>query len=230
LYEQVLYGLIQNIATFFPAGSTRDQYVAAAAKFRIPYWDWAVVPAAGKTPLPDSVQSPLVVVYGPNGPQEISNPLSSYIFDPLNSSDLPDPPVCPNHPPRSHTESDILQFNVYLETLRYPDSLYENASSRDYLVGQQLNNSAASLRSRLYNLLTNYHDYSKFSNEAWIPAPNPALYDSLESVHDSIHGLVGTGGHMSYVTYAAFDPIFMLHHTMVDRVFAMWQVLNPNSR
>jgi tyrosinase len=35
---------------------------------------------------------------------------------------------------------------------------------------------------------------------------------------------------MSIVTYAAFDPIFMLHHTMVDRIFAMWQKLNPDSK
>lgn len=34
---------------------------------------------------------------------------------------------------------------------------------------------------------------------------------------------------MTYLDYAAFDPIFMLHHAMVDRLFAMWQVLNPDS-
>ncbi len=34
---------------------------------------------------------------------------------------------------------------------------------------------------------------------------------------------------MSYIDYSAFDPIFWLHHTMVDRCFAIWQVLNPGS-
>jgi len=31
------------------------------------------------------------------------------------------------------------------------------------------------------------------------------------------------------VDYAAFDPIFWLHHTNIDRLFAIWQTINPNS-
>lgn len=34
---------------------------------------------------------------------------------------------------------------------------------------------------------------------------------------------------MTYLDYAAFDPVFWLHHTMVDRCFALWQALYPNS-
>lgn len=34
---------------------------------------------------------------------------------------------------------------------------------------------------------------------------------------------------MSYVDYSAFDPIFYLHHAMIDRCFAIWQTLNPKS-
>lgn len=34
---------------------------------------------------------------------------------------------------------------------------------------------------------------------------------------------------MTYIDYSAFDPIFMLHHAMIDRIFAMWQILNPTS-
>lgn len=62
-----------------------------------------------------------------------------------------------------------------------------------------------------------------------MPFVNPPNYDSIESVHDQIHGLAGSGGHMSYIEYSAFDPIFFLHHAMIDRCFAMWQALNPNS-
>jgi tyrosinase len=54
-------------------------------------------------------------------------------------------------------------------------------------------------------------------------------YDSIESLHDQIHGLTGSGGHMNFIEYSAFDPIFWLHHAMIDRCFAMWQILNPNS-
>jgi len=31
------------------------------------------------------------------------------------------------------------------------------------------------------------------------------------------------------VDYAAFDPIFWLHHTNIDRLFAIWQTIYPNS-
>lgn len=74
-----------------------------------------------------------------------------------------------------------------------------------------------------------YKDYTTFSNEAWISEINPAGYDSIESIHDQIHGLTGSGGHMTYINYSAFDPLFFLHHAMIDRIFAMWQVINPNS-
>lgn len=54
------------------------------------------------------------------------------------------------------------------------------------------------------NLLENYRTYSHFSNEAWFPN-NDGAYDSLESLHDQIHGLVGTnGGHMAYVSQVSW--------------------------
>lgn len=34
---------------------------------------------------------------------------------------------------------------------------------------------------------------------------------------------------MGAVDYSAFDPIFWLHHTMIDRVFAIWQGIYPDS-
>ena len=52
------------------------------------------------------------------------------------------------------------------------------------------------------NLLEAYPLYKNFSNKAWIP-DSAGTYDSLESLHDEIHGLVGTnGGHMAYVSKA----------------------------
>jgi hypothetical protein len=34
---------------------------------------------------------------------------------------------------------------------------------------------------------------------------------------------------VSSVAYSAFDPIFWLHHTNVDRYFALWESINPTS-
>ncbi|KAK6610608.1 hypothetical protein H4I96_02206 [Botrytis cinerea] len=212
LYEQTLHSIVVFIAAQFSAGAERDRYTAAAANFRIPYWDWAVVPPTGESVLPPSVSTPTITVNGPAGVQTISNPLFSYHFNPLDPSELPDAP-----------------FSQFPQTLRYPTSNDASATSQNNLVARQLDNSAASFRNRLYNLFTNYHDYSTFSNEAWITASSPGDFDSIESLHDQIHGLTGSGGHMAYIDYSAFDPLFFLHHAMIDRCFAIWQTLNPDS-
>jgi tyrosinase len=228
LYEQVLYDLIQYIASLWPAGSERDEYVAAATIFRIPYWDWAAVPPAGQSVLPDSVGgSAFIMVNGPNGEQEIENPLFSYIFKPLNTSQLPDPPVSISI--INLYTSNRNKFDLYPQTMRYPTTEDSSAASQNNILAEEMDINAASFRGRLFNLFTNYHDYTDFSNEAWIPTVNPEGYDSIESIHDQIHGITGGGGHMSYIEYSAFDPVFFLHHAMIDRIFSMWQVINPNS-
>ncbi|HEY1544376.1 MAG TPA: tyrosinase family protein [Xanthobacteraceae bacterium] len=49
---------------------------------------------------------------------------------------------------------------------------------------------------------------------------------ALEDVHDRIHGWVS--GDMGVVGTAAYDPIFWSHHTMIDRIWWLWQVQNGN--
>src|SRR2546423_6559722 len=45
----------------------------------------------------------------------------------------------------------------------------------------------------------------------------------LESLlHNAVHGWVG--GSMGQVPLAAYDPIFYAHHTMVDRIWYLWQL------
>jgi hypothetical protein len=48
------------------------------------------------------------------------------------------------------------------------------------------------------------------------PATDPAFYDSLESIHGQIHGMTGRNGHMGVVDFAAFDPVFWMHHANVS--------------
>lgn len=50
----------------------------------------------------------------------------------------------------------------------------------------------------------------------------------VEGLHDRVHMWVG--GHMGQIPYAAFDPIFWAHHTMVDRVWRLWQLRHPGAR
>ena len=121
------------------------------------------------------------------------------------------------------------QYNEQSYVLRYPNNNTASAVSQNDLVSRQLDNNAATFRSRVYNLLGQQHNYSVFSNTGWYPDNTDADYDSIEGIHDQIHALVGSGGHMSVTDYSAFDPLFMLHHANIDRLFAMWQVINPDS-
>ncbi len=112
--------------------------------------------------------------------------------------------------------------------MRYPTSGQSDAKSQDPLVVDQIDQSQATYSKRFMNLLEAYPQYSQFSNEAWYPN-SPGTYDSLESLHDQLHGLIGNGGHMSYLDYSAFDPVFWLHHTNIDRLFSIWQAIYPDS-
>ncbi|KAI8965927.1 Di-copper centre-containing protein [Daldinia sp. FL1419] len=214
LYEQVLYNIVQFIASFYPP-DLQDRFQKAADTFRIPYWDWAAVPADGLSVLPDSVGgSPIINVTGPNGAQTITNPLFSYVFRPFNSSTFPDFP-----------------YNTWLETKRAPRPINSaNATSNNSFVAHALDVHLPSFQQRVYNLFSNYPNYTTFSNEAWIPGPNNGSYDSLESIHDAIH-TVGGGvyGHLAIIAYSGFDPLFWLHHANVDRIFTMWQHLYNNT-
>ncbi len=44
----------------------------------------------------------------------------------------------------------------------------------------------------------------------------------LQNQHDLVHGW--TGGDMGAVATSAFDPIFWSHHTMIDRLWYLWQL------
>jgi len=43
--------------------------------------------------------------------------------------------------------------------------------------------------------------------------------------HNSVHGWVG--GTMGSIPTAPADPLFWMHHAMVDRVWSIWQVAHP---
>jgi tyrosinase len=49
----------------------------------------------------------------------------------------------------------------------------------------------------------------------------------LEGFHNDVH--VWVGGHMSDIPFAAYDPIFWAHHTMIDRIWRLWQLRHPHA-
>ncbi|KAL8800820.1 MAG: hypothetical protein Q9200_007127 [Gallowayella weberi] len=209
-FEQVLYGIVQEVATSIQ-NDTKGEYRTAASTFRHPYWDWAAPSADGKPVLPAPVSgSAYIVLNLPNGSLTIDNPLYQYKFAVSDMSSFPDSP-----------------FNVWPQTMRYPSGQTATATSQNDLVSKQIDQSQNTYAQRFMNLLQAYPKFVNFSNSAW--TPNSPGYDSLESLHNQIHGLIGNGGHMAVIDYAGFDPIFWLHHTQVDRLLAIWQALHPDS-
>ena len=49
----------------------------------------------------------------------------------------------------------------------------------------------------------------------------------IERIHDGIH--VWVGGTMSEIPVAAYDPLFYAHHTMIDRLWWLWQLQHPGA-
>ncbi|KAI7302472.1 Di-copper centre-containing protein [Hortaea werneckii] len=211
LYEQTLHQHIIAAVNEFPAGAIRQKYASAALAWRMPYWDWAATPPDGKSIWPSSVKRPTVKVQMPNGTTTIPNPLYSYRFHPVGSDDFYYNP-----------------FGSWNVTMRTPTNWTEHAVSQNNEIGARLDNSRVSFQDRLYNLFTFYDNFTQFGNEAWIN-PTVSNADSLESLHDTIHGITGGNGHLTYLDYSAYDPVFWLHHAMTDRCFAMWQALYNDS-
>ncbi|KAK0795438.1 hypothetical protein LTR02_007053 [Friedmanniomyces endolithicus] len=211
LFEQTLYQHIVDAVNEFPAGAVRQRYASVALSFRAPYWDWAATPPPGQSVYPTSVTSPDVNVTTPNGTATIANPLYAYNFHPVTHSDFYFDP-----------------FASWNQTMRYPTNWTTAAVVQDNLIGPILDNNRVSFQDRLYNLLTSYDNFTEFGNEAWM-GPGASNKDSLESLHDAIHSITGGSGHMTYLDYSAFDPLFWLHHVMIDRAFALWQAINNDS-
>lgn len=85
------------------------------------------------------------------------------------------------------------------------------------------------IQQRLFVLFASYKDFNSFGNKAWAISQNMTSLDSIEAIHDIIHIYGGLNGHMTYVPLSSFDPLFFIHHVTMDRLIAMWQVLNPTA-
>ncbi|KAK5989017.1 Tyrosinase [Cladobotryum mycophilum] len=213
LYEE-LYKLANAISRMYSNSTERMLYQQAASDFRIPYWDWASPAPPGESFFPDIFWDPVIAQYGPNGLQAIRNPLYSYSFHPLDE--------------QAFIWDPLKQWN---ETKRAPDtsiSLRSPPSMNDQ-VNTALLSKLPEIQQRLYALFSSYHDFNSFSNKAWAVSQNLSALDSVEAVHDIIHIYGGSRGHMTYVPLSSFDPLFFLHHTMTDRLVAMWQLINPTA-
>jgi tyrosinase len=95
------------------------------------------------------------------------------------------------------------------------------------VINRILTGSGENFRDQLYNILATHTEYGPFSNTGFPVELRNGWLNSLEGIHDTIHALVS--GHMGQVPFSAFDPLFFLHHANIDRLFAVWSAINPNS-
>ncbi|KAG5650463.1 hypothetical protein H0H81_012174, partial [Sphagnurus paluster] len=93
----------------------------------------------------------------------------------------------------------------------------------------RLQSTAEARRENVERLFNHVKKWDDFSNHTVSKFSTSNKSNSLEAIHDSIHVIVGAGGHMNDPLVAGFDPIFFLHHCNVDRVLALWQAANPNT-
>ncbi|KAG6010792.1 hypothetical protein E4U21_004180 [Claviceps maximensis] len=214
LFEQQMYKMVSEIALMFTNSTQRQLYQEAANDFRLPYWDWSLEAPKGETHLPNVFWSPVIQQYGPNGVQNIKNPLYSYHFHPLDQEAL--------------IWNPLKQWN---ETKRAPNTTLSmlNPPSNNEEANAALLRKLSEIQQRLYIIFSNYHDFNAFSNKAWAASQGSSQLDSIEAIHDVIHIYGGSKGHLTYVPLSSFDPLFLLHHTMTDRLVAIWQILNPDA-
>ena len=218
LFEQQLVATAVSIANAWPtSGSsiTRAQMQTAASTLRLPYWDWAAIPANGGPDLPPSTTGAQLTINAQTGQRTINNPLFRHDF----------------------TDASGMVYSPFInwkKTLRYPSSTASTATSNNNNAINAFNNIRASLQDQVYQLFTTCNDYAHFSNDD-AGTSTTQCSNSLEGIHNTIHTTSGggpsssvqSGGHMYYLATAAFDPLFWLHHCNTDRLFALWQTLHP---
>ncbi|KAF2874672.1 hypothetical protein BDV95DRAFT_296302 [Massariosphaeria phaeospora] len=217
LYEQELHKHVQKVARQAPEES-RSRYAAAANAFRIPYWDWGLGQKGG--PIPDFFVSPTLQITGLDGVvRAVANPLHRYAFHPLIPDDF-----------RQLNENEswtFTQFSQYNHTIRYPTTRTPDAVPQDDKFVAHF------LKSR-----RTWMDHLSKAFAAPSPKSMNVFRKTLENMHGWMHGSIGgfedeplnnkNPGHMWPVQFSAYEPLFMLHHANVDRIFALWQAIHPS--
>ncbi|KUJ19215.1 Di-copper centre-containing protein [Mollisia scopiformis] len=201
LLEQVLSSHAQHLAKTYNSTT----YQIAADNFRIPYWDYALTPS-----MPDIVDYPQVLINTSSGPMNVSNPLLHYRFQqfPLNETLFP------------AGESGEGCLTTYNTTVRFPVNGVSNCDSIN------ANLQGSNLKANTYSVFQT-RDYNTM-------ATGTTSNSAFEYAHNQVHHTIGgfntmDPGHMGVFAYAAFDPIFFLVHANADRLFALWQAMNPTS-
>ncbi|KAG8360958.1 hypothetical protein FVEN_g1567 [Fusarium venenatum] len=72
----------------------------------------------------------------------------------------------------------------------------------------------------VYDVMTRPTTFNQFASTG-------ANGASLEQIHNAIHWDASCAGQFLATEFSGFDPLFWLHHTQVDRLWAYWQAMHP---
>jgi tyrosinase len=121
-------------------------------------------------------------------------------------------------------------------TLRYATGRTSTATSDEGKAIAALDRIRANMQTQVYNMFSTCDEFVEVGSNA-AGQSSVKCSNSIENIHNAIHNNVGgpsvdggsPGGHMTFLSLAAFDPAFWMHHCNVDRLYAMWQGLYPNN-
>ncbi|PNY27459.1 Tyrosinase [Tolypocladium capitatum] len=91
----------------------------------------------------------------------------------------------------------------------YPKSANENFRSRPY-------------KQWLYDAFSRSSNFSEFSSAS-------TEGGGIEQIHNTVHWDAACGGQFLAIEFSAFDPLFLMHHCNVDRLWAYWSAMHPES-
>ncbi|KAL4748038.1 hypothetical protein BDW72DRAFT_196173 [Aspergillus terricola var. indicus] len=240
LYEQRLYEImVQNIIPNFPK-EDQEAWNRAANAWRLPFWDWGV-----RSSVPDLAKYPTTNVPTADGKDEESIPNPLYQFRMPNNKPMSTEGMDAFKDPWVD-DGDMLFYGECIATSRWPEEedskpgtlTWKRGVVNNYKVADSLKKPGwtsgtayGQPAEMVYRLLTVPLEYSSFATTAQLSEDQDVSNDvNIEYLHNNVHGWVGGdyNGHMSQIPVATFDPLFWLHHCNIDRIFALWQALNPD--
>ncbi|KAF4626245.1 hypothetical protein G7Y89_g11919 [Cudoniella acicularis] len=239
LYEQRIYEIMVDevIPELRLDQEGADKFLNAAKKWRLPFWDWAKNPK-----MPDLLCWPTIKIGLIR--KTIDNPL--YKFKMPKGKKMGAYGVGTLKSPEY---DDSFEYGECIATSRCPTEARREPTSKEWREGFADHNKVNELLNKhksitefdygetaemVYRLLTYPLDFVSFATTARDATASSASKSkvtndiNIEFIHNNIHYWVGgDGGHMSQIPVATFDPVFWLHHCNLDRLFAIWQTLNP---
>ncbi|KAF8316023.1 uncharacterized protein EI90DRAFT_3021715 [Cantharellus anzutake] len=203
LFEQVIQERAIKIANRY-AGTDKQKWVRAAEDLRQPYWDWAKERDPSFLNIFFSTQT--FDIETPEGSKHLQNPFLYYQFD-----------------SRFSKSSFPAEYQGFDRTLRHP---YSRDSAES--IKRRAKKKPSGSKLMLLMIPSSFKAAQKqLTQQGKKRGGRKGGTSSLEAVHDTIHNIVGFNGHFNS-GLGAFDPLFFLHHSQVDRLLSLWSTLHPD--